>query len=292
MRLYVDPEETNHMPTVVQKTSHAKPRVLNLLPPFPPIALRLLDILAKDEVETQEIITLVRKDPAFSASILRLANSASYGFRSQIDSLGHAIVLLGTQRVMALTLTVAVGSYGRLAFRIEALKKCWHHSLATALLSEEIASACSINRDRAYTAGLLHDLGRLTLLVGYPTEYANMIAAANEKEIDVLEAERAMFDADHHEVGMWLAQEWKLPEDLVDLIGRPDVAATDSLDFKKIIRLGCHLANTLGFFAIAPRPPKKFEDIMADLPDTVSVAFPSMRELTQLLQDHTRAILD
>jgi len=257
-----------------------KPWALKILPPFPQVAIRLLNVLSQDDAVIKQVVELVRLDAAFGAEILRLANSAAYGFRSQIDSLSHAVVLLGTERVKALTMTVAVGSYGRKAFKHEVLKRCWHHSLATAFLTEELASACSINRDKAYTAGLLRDIGCLALLVGYPVEYSNLIAVANENAMEILEVERAMFDIDHREAGKWLAVDWKFPPELRDVIGEPDEEPIQApLRLGSLVRLADRLANALGFQIIQPQRVYTMEEILSYLPEPAHAALPPEEEL-------------
>jgi putative nucleotidyltransferase with HDIG domain len=280
------------MPLTTQNSlGTERPWALKILPPFPQVAIRLLDLLSREEAAMKEIVGLVRLDPAFGAELLRLANSAAFGFRHQIDSLSHAITLIGTERVRALAMTVAVGAYGRKAFSVVALKQCWHHSLATAFLTEELATACSINRDRAYTAGLLRDIGCLGLLVGYPTEYSNLITVANENAMDILDVERAMFDIDHREAGRWLAEDWKFPEELRDIIAEPDNQPIEApLRLSSIVRLASHLADTLGFQAVQSPNPWTFEDILARLPDAAAGSLPKPEEITQRLRIKVAAI--
>src|ERR1019366_8816750 len=159
--------------------------LLARIPAFPPIVLRLLDLLARDDVEIRELVALISSDPAFSAQILRVANSPLFGFRWRIDSLQSALVLLGLRRVRALTMTVATANHMKAALKIEELSRCWRHMLACALLTEELARSCSVFEDRAYTAGLMHDLGRLGLLLAYPAEYAEMLRDADRNALDV-----------------------------------------------------------------------------------------------------------
>lgn len=268
-----------------QTPTESKPWALKILPPFPQVAIRLLDVLSQEDAVMRQVVELVRMDPAFGGEILRLANSAAFGFRSQIDSLGHAISLLGTERVKALCMTVAVATYGRKAFKQEALKACWHHSLATAFLTEDLAAACGINKDRAYTAGLLRDVGRLALLVGYPVEYSNLIIVANENSMDVMEVERGMFDIDHREAGRWLANDWKFPAELCATIAEPDDAPIEPpLKLESLVRLASHLADTLGFQAARPVNPWAYEDLMAKLPETARSAFPDAEQLTSRIK--------
>jgi putative nucleotidyltransferase with HDIG domain len=262
------------MQTIVQPLT-SRPWALEGLPPFPPVATRILEVLSQEDAVLVQIAELIRMDAAFTAELLRLANSAAYGFASRIDNVARAIMLLGTERVKALTMTVALGVYTSRGKKDEALRRCWLHSLATAFLADELAPGCSLNRDRAYTAGLLHDIGRLGLLVTYPKEYANLIAVAAENSMDVLEVERAMFDIDHCEAGAWLAKDWNFPEELQEAIGSHHSApAIAGKDVSWLVGLACRLADALGFHVPMPSEPCTADEIRRELPEAAQRALP------------------
>jgi HD-like signal output (HDOD) protein len=148
-----------------EKLGPVRAKALSKIPPFPPIALRLLRVLGDDEAPIDEIAELIRADPALSSALLQRANSPLYGFISQINSLQQALFLLGLRTAKNLAVTLATGGYAAFGRRTPELQRCWRHTLACALLAEEVARACSLPADQAYTAGLLHDIGRLGLLV-------------------------------------------------------------------------------------------------------------------------------
>ena len=222
----------------------------------------------------KEVTELLRSDAAFSSQMLRLANSSLYGFTSQIDSVLHATVILGLERVKGLTLTVAMGRYQKAAMKIGVLRRCWRHSLACALLSEELAAACSIHKDRAYTGGIIHDIGRLGLLVAYPNEYANLLSVAAENSFDVIECERQLFDIDHCAAGRWLAEEWKFPSEFAEIAARHhDEEQARAFDMISLVRHGCLLADTLGFEIVKPLRNWSFEELRAQLPEAAQARF-------------------
>jgi HD-like signal output (HDOD) protein len=241
--------------------------LLARIPAFPPIVLRLLNLLGQDEVEIRDIVALISSDPALSAHVLRMANSPLFGFRSQIDSLQWALLLLGLRRVRVLAMTVATASHMQAALKIEELSRCWRHMLACALLTEEMARACSQFEDRAYTAGLMHDLGRLGLLLANPAEYAEMLRDADRNSLDVLECEKASMGMDHCEAGRALAAEWNLPLDLQVIAARHhDPQDNYQLDLLTLVHLACKLADSLGFWVVRPLQPRSVEEIQAELP--------------------------
>jgi putative nucleotidyltransferase with HDIG domain len=256
------------------ETAGQAPWALRDLPPFPAIATRVLQLLAREDVPLQQVVELIRADAAFSAGILRAANSALFGLASRVETVKHAVMVMGVDRVRTLALTVALSSYLRAALRIEALRRCWRHSLACALLSEELASVCCMPTDRAFTAGLLHDVGRLGLLVAYPVQYANAVLVSDENGFDLLQTERDLFDIDHGEAGRWLMREWKLPEEFHEVAARhhQDLLPT-RFDLLEVVSLACRLADTLGYEVVKPRQPYTLEEVRAALPEAARIRF-------------------
>jgi HD-like signal output (HDOD) protein len=240
---------------IVGETTEAVDKfwALRELPPFPAIATKLLRLFASEDVEMREVVALIRADTAFSSELLRVANSPIYGLRAQVSSLHHAIVILGFDTLRSFAMTISMKNFLRPAMRIDILRRVWRHSLACALICEDLAGLCWKTgdrgaRDRAYTAGLLHDLGRLALLVKYPQEYANLLAVVVENPFDLLESERALFDVDHCEAGSYLATAWKFPPEIAEVAaghhGLPEPGEPDMLN---LVRSGALLAGWLGF---------------------------------------------
>ena len=283
---------------VAQETAKAKkPPALPKIPAFPPIAIRLLQVLANENVGISEILEPLRADPAFSAEILRRANSALFGFSSQINSLQHALVVLGLRRVRTLTMTVATGIYLKKALEIEGLRTCWRHTLACALLTEDLARASLMHLDVAYTAGLLHDVGRLGLLVAHPAQYSDFLRTAGEKAaspepFDLLDYEKQVFGIDHCEAGNWLAGQWMLPQEFAVVTGRHhDRPSGQETDLLALVYWGCQLANTLGFYVVDTGHFLGFEDIRGALPEAARRRFPDDRDaLRELVEKRIRSL--
>lgn len=247
---------------------------LSKIPAFPPISLRILDLLAGEDVEVRRLVELLTADPAFSAQILRLANSPLFGFHSRIESIQHALVILGLKRIRSLALTVAATNYMQAAMKVQELYRCWRHTLACALLSEELARLSSQPEDVAYTAGLLHDLGRLGLLVAHPSEYAQLLKHAGQHGLEMLDLERKFFGLDHCEAGRILAARWNLPEDLRIVAGRHhDPPGGPVQDLAGLTYLACRLADSLGFWVVPPLNPLAPSDAREMLPEEARARF-------------------
>ncbi len=273
------------------------PAALLSIPVFPPIAIRLLQVISNDDVSLREVIGLLRADPAFSAEMLRRANSALFGLSAQVNTLQQALVVLGLRRVRGLTMTVASGMYLKAALKMEELRRCWRHTLACALLTEELAHVCSAHEDLAYTAGLMHDIGRLGLLVAHPAEYASFLrtageAAATAQNFDLLDYEQQVFGIHHCAAGQWLAQHWNLPQELHVITGRHhDRPMGGEMDLLTLVYLGCRLADGLGFDVVALRQPLTLEDIRTALPEFAQHRFHmDAAELAALIETKINAL--
>lgn len=184
--------------------------------PALPFAVKKLCRLAEDqEADIQTIGKVILDDEALTARILRVANSAFYGLSRRISSVSEAVVILGFQAVKNLALGVTVFGYmgegddasplNRMAF--------WRHSLGVASGARQLAKWYDLqDSDETFTAGLLHDIGKIVLLEHLPEQYAQVLdkTASGSDSLSVLEKEA--FGMNHSEVGRELCQYWKIPE--------------------------------------------------------------------------------
>src|SRR5579883_2761493 len=256
---------------------------LSQIPAFPPIAIRMLHLLADEDVAVDRLVELFRADPVFSAEILRCANSVEFGLLQPVSSLQHALVVLGLDRVKQLAMTVAARMFLKDTLDLDEMRKLWVYSLACALLSEEIGRAAGLPQDLTYTAGLLHDVGRLALMVAYRRDYAFLMAEAGRKRaaglsFDLPEEERRLFGIDHYEAGEMLAERWNLPAELQSLVGRHHSGARtrdDPLDLAGLVQAAAQLAYALGFGPLGGEQIVDFAEVLHSLPDRVRVRLPS-----------------
>jgi HD-like signal output (HDOD) protein len=244
-----------------------RPWALIDLPPFPAVAMRVLKLLAREDVGMKELTREIQADLSLSAEVLTLANSVLFGFRSEIKNILQATALLGAERVKAIALTIAMKTYLTKSFQIPALLACWRHSLACALIAEELAKVSLVEKGLAYTMGLLHDVGRLALGMIKPVEYANLLASSEETRFDALERERELFGMDHCQAGRWLTQAWKLPKVFAEVTAHHhNTPPAGKFDMVALIHCSCQMADTLGFEAVRPLHPLSFQEILQSLP--------------------------
>lgn len=268
--------------------SDDKYRGLRRLPPFPAVATKLLRLLSNDDVAVKEIVKLIRADPALASELMRVVNSPLYGFPARISSIQSAVTLLGLQTVRSFALTVSMKGFLHTALRLDLLRRIWRHSLACGILCEEVSAACSPSQggdDRAYTAGLLHNVGRLGLFVAHPNAYTELLTQPSES--DLLERERQAFGLDHCEAGAWLAHSWGLPQDLEAVIaGHHQPPSGTAFDLADLVRITVLLADVLGFDVMPAAHPYGLAEIRSMLPPAGQYRFdPEQEALVARLTD-------
>jgi putative nucleotidyltransferase with HDIG domain len=266
--------------------SGERPWAMRSLPPFPAVALQLIGLL-DSETPIKEITRLLRVDPALSAEILRVANSALYGLSRRIDNVGHAVVILGTDAVSRLALTAALGKFAQNFLNDEVSRACWDHSVACAVTAEKLGEEMNLPKDRLYTAGLLHDLGRLALLAAFPVEYSNLIEAASDREGggNEFEDERNLFDIDHCQAGEWLAVHWNFPTDIVEAIAQHHGANVDEPTIVSAVAAAHRITNALGFTVVQRPAAETVDGILRLLPvEDVEAAIESFADLRQHIE--------
>jgi HD-like signal output (HDOD) protein len=257
------------------------PWALDNLPPFPVVATRLLHTLSREDVEISEIGKMISADPVFATRLLQMANSPLFAMQQQVKTISHAVMVLGLERVKAVTLTRSLGDFVAPVLKVEALRVCWQNSLAGAILSEKLAPACGVDPGFAYVAGLLRDIGRLALLVKYPQPYGNVLAVSGENAYDLMVTERELFDVDHCQAGAWLMQTMPFPPELGEVVAHHHEApGKGPFRMVHLVRVADLLADALGLAVLAPINPQAFEDVLNELPDAARSRFhPDPEEL-------------
>ena len=247
-----------------------RPWALENLPPFPGVALQLLQLLSEEDVNIRRVSMLIAADPVIAADVLQIANSALFGLRSPVKTIAHAVIVLGVDNVKSVTLTRAFGIYLMPAMKEDAMRRCWRNSLAGALLAGKLAYQCEIDGGLAYTAGLLRDIGRLALLVKFPGPYANLLAVSQDNGFDILEAERDLFDIDHCQAGEWLTENMGLPVELCQVAALHHQGLEgDKLGLVQLVQVADMMAEGLGFGVLMSPEPPDFAALVAGFPERV-----------------------
>lgn len=254
--------------------TNTTPWALDKLPPFPLVASRLMQLLAREDPDITDVGRMISAEPVFAARVLQMANSPLFALTAQVKTLSHAIVVLGLARVKSITVTRALGDFVAPALSVRSLRACWQNSLAGALLAEKLARVCKTDPDVAYVAGLLRDIGRLALLVKYPDSYANLLAVSGEHSFDLMNTERELFDVDHCQAGAWLMERMPFPPELAEVVAHHHEAPTDNtFRLAHLIRIADRMADALGFAVVTRLNPLQFGEVLQDLPEAALARF-------------------
>lgn len=188
------------------------------LPAMPAIAQEIIRAVDDPDTCITDIKELIEQDSAIAAKLLKMSNSALYGFPSAIESIAHAISLLGTRTVRNLVLAVSLKKTFRRFGLMEQL--LWQHSTISGPVAARLSKhpGISVNSDQAFTAGLLHHIGKTALANSHHDEYVKVIERVYNEKIGFVEAETAQFGFDHTMLGGAIAQRWNLPDSLVSVI--------------------------------------------------------------------------
>jgi len=188
------------------------------LPPLPSVVLELVQSLGREELSAAHFATKISQDQALVAKTLRLANSSFYGRGRQVGSVAEAIGVLGLRTVRGVVTAAGLaGSFGRTpGFDHDVF---WRHSIASALCAQELAGELRRDdADLAFTAGLLHDIGRLALASTFAPAYAEVEQWRRDRDCPDGDAERAVLGFDHTEVGGLIASHWNFAPAIVAAI--------------------------------------------------------------------------
>ncbi|MBI4559930.1 MAG: HDOD domain-containing protein [Candidatus Hydrogenedentes bacterium] len=189
------------------------------LPTLPAVLTQIMDAVADPDASALVLAQYIAADQALSASLLKLVNSAHYGFYRKITSVTTAIVMLGFSEVRNVALSAtAFRSFARGQTEYDRTQ-LWRHSLATAMAADRCARAIRLRDAGVYfSAGLLHDIGKVLLDTLYPDLFLEAVRSAREQGWFLRDAERVLFGLHHGEAGWALAEHWNLPASVAEAI--------------------------------------------------------------------------
>lgn len=230
--------------------------------------MRVLKIVSKDAVSLSQLNALIAADQAFASEVLTIVNSPLYTLRTPVTGIMHGIARLGLDRLKGVAITVGVRGYLGSSLENPSLRPLWRHSLACAFLAELYAPEIPMDVGAAYTAGIMHDIGRLVLAAAQPAEYAKFLQNGEGGYGEALNREKEIFGVDHCELGRQLVTDWKLPHLFVDVTSRHHTAAEAVGDSGAlaVVRFACKVASAIGF-AAAPSFRFSYQKLLDELPE-------------------------
>ncbi len=190
------------------------------LPMLSTAVVRVADLARDERSSAADFEKVIRPDPALTANLLRIVNSAYFGLRKRADSVRQAVTLLGVRRTSEVAAAAALAPIipGQLpGYQVEA-SAFWLHSVAVAVLSERLSGELGVKRpDLTFTAGLLHDVGKLAVGAFVEGASAEILARVRGGGLTFVSAEREVLGVDHTEVGATVSEAWRLPQAVVDV---------------------------------------------------------------------------
>jgi len=183
---------------------------------LPDVVLRVNELLESDQSTISDIGAVISNDPALSARLLKLVNSAFYGFPAQVDTISRAIGLIGTNEVRSIVLASSATSVFRdVSSDLIDMNSFWHRSVYCGLVAKKIAAATRRTRGESqFLTGLFHDLGKLILIIKAPQDYEQLMRVSSEQGTLMSDLEEEWLGFSSAELGAQLLAHWHLPESL------------------------------------------------------------------------------
>lgn len=187
---------------------------------LPDIYRQLLNAITKPSSSTYDIENVISKDTNLSARLLKIVNSAFYGYPSNIDTLSRAVSIIGTRQLSTLAMGInIINIFNKIPSDLINMKMFWKHSVLCGICARLLASYKNIqNTERMFTAGLLHDIGRLVFYNYLPQESLYVLITAKNSSRLLYLVERDVFNLDHATIGGSLLHKWQMPQSLEDMV--------------------------------------------------------------------------
>ncbi|HEY3242597.1 MAG TPA: GGDEF domain-containing protein [Phycisphaerae bacterium] len=194
---------------------------LNRLPTPPSIALRVLELVRKENVTFNELARTIGSDPALSVRVLKFVNSSAVGLRRPVSSLYQAVPLVGLRGIKLMALSFSLlSTERRAACRGFDFDRFWSRSLACGVAARAIAQLSDYDPEEAFMAGIVAHIGQLVMACGVPTVYLTILQVGQRTGRDLLDVEREALGTTHVALGAALLRDWKLPAELCDAVER------------------------------------------------------------------------
>jgi putative nucleotidyltransferase with HDIG domain len=279
--------------TLVAETVRRLPWAHLHLPPFPQVAIRVLQLTHNENVPLHQLCELISADAAFASEVLTVANSAAYAPQYPANSILQAIAVLGANSLQGMCVTVGVRAYLGKSMVRPAMKELWEHNLACALIAQKLAAAGDFDQDTAFTSGILHDIGRFALAVIQPKDYGDLLMTHKGSPESILQGERELFGWDHCETGQQLIASWQLPEQLNEIVGEHHRSRNPGTQWKmaELVKMSCRMADVAGFPAFVGCETTAYATLLEELPERERRTFaPDVEALATEIADSIRAI--
>lgn len=187
------------------------------LPTIPVVATKVMQLIESERATAEELAKIVASDPAVAARVLKISNSSFYGCQRQIQTLSHAIVVLGFSTLKSLVVAASVKQVYQPYGLIE--KMLWEHSFGAGLASRMIAKETRlVSEEEAFLGGLFHDIGKIIMNTMNSDQFRDVIQRCYNDGLTFEEAERQVYSYTHSEVGGLVIKKWNFPTMLMHAV--------------------------------------------------------------------------
>ncbi len=232
---------------------------------LPEICIKIQDVIHDPSSNARDIAKLIAIDPSLSARLLKIANSSFYNFSSQIDDLGRAVNVIGTEDLYSLALaTTAPSTFSSLDDNQNIdMAQYWRHSVMSGLIGRALAQQSSIrNSERLFLAGLFHNLGQLVVLEQLPEDFKK-IEALKESDRAPWEIEKEILGFSYADVSTELLKFWKMPDNILELVKtQHDPSQSSDPRTASMIHIASRMASQL---SLADKTEFNFKDSILDV---------------------------
>jgi putative nucleotidyltransferase with HDIG domain len=237
------------------------------LPSLPEVYIRVTELLETESATGLKIGEAVQADPALTARILKLINSAYYGLQNPVTSISQAVTLLGRQQLQQVLVgSVLAGVFKDFDITSFPLRDFWQHCIKTAIIARQLAmqNAHVIDHEAFFTAGLLHDIGWLVIAKVNPGSYLQITGLARSENKDVIQVEAEKLGVTHIDVGVALLEKWGIPGLITQCVRKHH--DTDHIGPYAIETSLVYLANKLSRLDLSDEE-EEIADVLSTIPN-------------------------
>lgn len=235
--------------------------IVKEVPTLPAVYQELFSKMSDPNVSVPQLAEIVSRDQALATKILKLVNSAFYGYRSEINTISRAMVILGFRTVRNATLAISVFDYVREGSDDNnfPLENFWKHSLCTASICKVLGKHCDIKQqDETFVSGLLHDIGKMIMKKYFEDDFNEVCKHAKENDLSWDEAESQILSVGHANVAKVVLRSWNFPPSLIEAIQFHHTLSSGA-SYPKLVAL-VNIADHISYLNNMGAPASKAHD--------------------------------
>lgn len=239
-----------------------KLKTIENLPTIPIVASKLMTLLTASNTSLKEISKIMTSDPAITANVLKIANSAYYTTSKEVDSVRMALVIIGESQITNIVYSLSIYRVFSDEIDTDFQEKFYEHALATAHVAQLLTNNLKIRaRDYVFTAGLIHNIGLIILNQYYNNQFRLVELLVDKKNMKSHEAFTKILSINQYEIGAWLTKRWQLPHYITSSIVKYDCSNFENSkedELAAIVHLASIITSIMGFSILDKYDPEDF----------------------------------